>query len=336
MIEAFCWICKNGLRGNQRKRACFPSGKFLVCVGMSQKQKLHKAHTGGAPNAVDSKRVALSSIPKAHLTMSLEENAYAFLNQSLKHYRKTSRNIQEWPFALFHIVQSLELLLKKVLETINPILIYKDIDQASPEKHTVSLEQALIRLENLKVPIEEKERQIIRKAALKRNQVVHYKIELNRFEWKKLYAQLFEFIHFFHHKHLKTDIHSHITRDNWNVEARLMGFFKKNFVMYNGVEVYREHPKAILDSQRIHGFYDGQNTYDRIKYGNESGEMAGFFREDQPCGDCFVLKGQYHADGCDLEECPKCHGQALRCPCTETFLYDYQLGNEPSTQKPTG
>ena len=136
------------------------------------------------------KRVPRENVSTAHLTLSLEENAYGFLNQSLKHYRKTSRNVQEWPFALLHIVQSLELLLKQVLETINPILIYKDIDETKPDKHTVSLEQALSRLENLKVPIEEKERQIIRRASLKRNLVVHYRFELNKFEWKTIYASV--------------------------------------------------------------------------------------------------------------------------------------------------
>jgi hypothetical protein len=288
------------------------------------RHKPQKTPPRGTSAAASPKRVPREKVPSVHLTLSLEENAYGFLNQSLKHYRKTSRNVQEWPFALLHIVQSLELLLKRVLETINPILIYKDIDQQNPEgHHTVSLEQALTRLENLKVPIEEKERLMIRKAAVKRNQVVHYQIELNRFEWKKLYAQLFEFLHFFHQKHLKSELHSHIAPDNWNVEAHLMRFFKENFVIYNGVEVVKDYPKEIIDAQRLIGYSDGHHEVYRIKYGDESGDMAqGVLAwAGEPCPDCSIVVGQYHVDGCDLEECPKCHGQALGCPCTRMFEY---------------
>jgi hypothetical protein len=33
------------------------------------------------------------------------------------------------------------------------------------------------------------------------------------------------------------------------------------------------------------------------------------------CSDCFARAGQYHAIGCDLEECPKCHRQMISCGC---------------------
>jgi hypothetical protein len=33
------------------------------------------------------------------------------------------------------------------------------------------------------------------------------------------------------------------------------------------------------------------------------------------CSDCFAKAGQYHAIGCDLEECPKCHRQMISCGC---------------------
>ncbi len=34
------------------------------------------------------------------------------------------------------------------------------------------------------------------------------------------------------------------------------------------------------------------------------------------CGDCGRPEGEYHLDGCDIERCPKCHGQLLTCECT--------------------
>ncbi len=142
-----------------------------------------------------------------------------------------------------HITQCLELLLKQLLRDIHPILIYEDVDKP---KRTVSLEQALARLETIGVVFEEKEKRNIKTATEYRNLAVHYEVEINKFEWKNVYAQLFEFVHFFHHKHLKSEIHNHIDKDNWPVEVRLMRYFRMNFVVYNGVEMHKDNPKDIL------------------------------------------------------------------------------------------
>jgi HEPN domain-containing protein len=248
-----------------------------------------------------------------HLRLSLIENAYNFLNQSLRHYRQTSRNIEAWPFALLHITQSIELMLKHLLTNAHPILIFDDVDRRT---RTVSLEQALTRLEAVGVSIGEKEKVNIRKASHYRNLIVHYEITLNKFEWKNVYAQLFEFVHFFHHEHLSKEIHSHIAKDNWPVEARLMAYFRKNFVLYNGMELVNYYPREIVAAQRITSFSNGNQQFDRIKYGDEPGWLSfNTTFADIPCHDCGVVKGQFHVENCDVEECPKCHQQLLGCEC---------------------
>jgi hypothetical protein len=204
-------------------------------------------------------------------------------------------------------------MLKHLLRNIHPILIYEEIDHP---KRTVSLELALTRLETLGVSIEEKERRVIRKAAEYRNRVVHYEVELNKFEWKNVYAQFFEFVHFFHQKHLKAELHLNVKKENWPVEARLIRYFRENFVIYNGVEMHKDNPKDITDAQRIESFAKGTKIYKRFRYGEEPGWLS--FSPDFaeiPCHDCGVLKGQFHADGCDMEECPRCHSQLLGCGC---------------------
>lgn len=255
-----------------------------------------------------------SAKPATFSKLSLIENSYNFLNQSLRHYRKAARNVHEWPFALLHITQSIELMLKHVLRQTHPVLIFEDIDHP---RRTVSLEQALKRLEAVaKVTVGDKEKVNIQRAADYRNKIVHYEFELNKFECKNIFAQLFEFVRFFHNKYLGEEIHAHVVREMWPIEARLMIYFKENFVVYNGVEMIKYNPADIIDAQRQTYFErDGQKFY-RFKYGDEPGwrEVDPNFA-DTPCHDCGVVKGQYHAEGCDVEQCPRCHRQLLGCGC---------------------
>jgi hypothetical protein len=62
--------------------------------------------------------------------------------------------------------------------------------------------------------------------------------------------------------------------------------------------------------------------YEPIKYGDEKPiecdpRIKQYFIRPERCHDCGVEKGGYHHPGCDVEECPVCHGQLITCGCID-------------------
>jgi len=56
------------------------------------------------------------------------------------------------------------------------------------------------------------------------------------------------------------------------------------------------------------------------------------------CGDCSVLEGQIHEDGCDMERCAFCGHQRISCDCATRHFYPkmrsiYELWVEDETRR---
>lgn len=72
----------------------------------------------------------------------------------------------------------------------------------------------------------------------------------------------------------------------------------------------------------------GKARYKRIPYGSETRfgkkELREILKDYPLCSDCHAAKGELHSaptnyygefNCCDIEDCPKCHGQLLSCGC---------------------
>jgi hypothetical protein len=242
--------------------------------------------------------------------MGLLDNAYDFVNESLRAAVRADRHARAWKFAVVHIVQAIELLLKERLRREHAVLVWENVDR---QKNTVSLSLAVSRITGpLGIDLTARELGAIEKARRWRDLMIHYEFELRVQEVKAVYSRLFEFVTAFHADHLTGELHAHVNQELWAKEAELIDFFHSQFVVYNGTEVHRAIPRQILEAQGIVDYTVEGEQFPRIRYGSEEGWHHDLLAA---CGDCAVRVGELHLLGCDIEQCPRCSRQSLSCGC---------------------
>ncbi len=83
-------------------------------------------------------------------------------------------------------------------------------------------------------------------------------------------------------------------------------------ILFRGVPMIEGWPEKIMAAQQTVSLMRGGRAVPRIRYGSEHDDWGA---DQHPCADCAVFKNEFHAPGCDGEECPVCGGQLLSCNC---------------------
>lgn len=148
-------------------------------------------------NAIDSLRISIDYF--------LKESGYS----SRKHAILT----------LFHAI---ELFLKEQLHRTNPILIYQDIDKKITEySRTVTIKEALTRLENLGSGLPKDQKEIIDRIQKRRNRIEHHRYD-HKLEDDVTIAESLSFILYFVEFALKGNLESDIPAETLREIQRIV------------------------------------------------------------------------------------------------------------------
>ena len=269
--------------------------------------------------------------PTRTVKLNLRENAYDFIEESLRYAELAVDDPSAWKFAIVLAAQGIELLLKARLADEHPLLLLANPDRPAPGP-TVGVDSAIARLTSAGVSIAKDDLDRLRLARRLRNEFVHYEVNATVEQLEGVFADLFEFAHVFHYSELGDELHGHLSEDLFAAEAAMIERFRRELIVYQGSEVVRWFPSEIVDAQFALRLSISGTTYDRIRRG-----AAGDPHEDttRPCHDCSVVRGQLHAYGCDSERCPRCSGQLLSCGCDWEWEYVEKIDHFVPVAEPT-
>lgn len=252
------------------------------------------------------------------LKLTVKENAYDFLEESLRYAELGTTDPRGWKFAIILAAQSIELLLKARLAAEHELLVLADLDRRG-SRRTVGGEEAITRLARAGVVLGDEEIERLRRARRLRNEFMHFEVNATTDQLEAVFTDLFEFAHAFHIAELEGELHEHLSEDLWAAEAAMMERFRRDLVTYQGSEVVKHFPSEIIEAQFARRYLIDGRIYERIPMAAPADGAPG---REGPCTDCAVVPGQYHVFDCDMERCPRCGAQLLGCGCEWEALFD--------------
>lgn len=163
----------------------------------------------------------------AQLKLTLYENAIDFAEDAISNALIAEERPDRWKFAVFSLVQAIELSLKEALRLQHPLLIYTNIDK--PE-NTVGITLATSRLQRLSdFDLTAEEKHALRSASEFRNRIVHNEADTTTEHLKLAFARLLGFLNDFHRKHLQEPLQDSVNPDLWRQGALIKDYGEELF-----------------------------------------------------------------------------------------------------------
>jgi len=185
----------------------------------------------------------------SQIKLTLLDNAHSFIQEALEKAVLAEKDEKQWKFAIFNLVQAIELLLKERLRQEHRILIFKNIDNP---QITVSIEQAIARLKNIaNVELNQTDVEDLAKAIEWRNQIVHYEFDFKTVELKLRFAKLLGLAAHFHDRFLGKPLDRIVSEGVWAEAVSILEYGQELFARAEDKFLAKNiEPTLVMDCRR--------------------------------------------------------------------------------------
>lgn len=176
-----------------------------------------------------------------NIKISRLENSHNFVDEALKNAVLAESEPIHWKYAIFSLVQSIELLLKERLRREHKILIFQNIDKP---QNTVGLDQAIDRLKKISsIQFSKNDLTAIETAKKWRNLIVHYEFEIEPKELKLVFAKLLGFSMHFNKKEFDLYLDAEVKGKSWDEALKILEYASELYE--RAKEIIKEEDRSI-------------------------------------------------------------------------------------------
>lgn len=159
----------------------------------------------------------------AQVTLSLYDNAIDSIQHAIEHYTSDPIDERRYKFAILHLCQGVNLLLKERLSREHPHFIYKDV---AKQGTTVDVRMAMTRLDKIAGVDLTHSRDIILELSALRNRIEHYAVDMPKQQVDGTITRAVGFLVGFTRDELGKDFKTQIGQENWQALLAIEGYFK--------------------------------------------------------------------------------------------------------------
>lgn len=168
------------------------------------------------------------------MQLSLFANAIDFIEKGIEEFiaaQGEEGKKRELKYAILHIAQGFELVLKQILSEKNPLFLLADIDSDKSDPQTVNTEKALKRISKLYagegMQLSKKHLDILERIRTKRNELTHYEVNLNEHHAISMIAQTFPVLDYLLKSFLNKTLIDEVSETVWEAFIKIEHIHKE-------------------------------------------------------------------------------------------------------------